>query len=137
MKKALALSLWQQTALCFLCAQMVLYIAYSQVAYCDTASYDPYSCHEVVRVFIIVAEVLSFVFTGAYCGWRRTQIRKKFGIPGDEVSDHLVWLCCPTCTLCQELRTMEAYNIENGLMRVETTEPMHQPVDQSFGGAGF
>ena len=106
-------------------------------AYCDTASYDPYSCHEVVRVFIIVAEVLSFVFTGAYCGWRRTQIRKKFGIPGDEVSDHLVWLCCPTCTLCQELRTMEAYNIENGLMRVETTEPMHQPVEQSFGGAGF
>ena len=32
---------------------------------------------------------------------------------------------------------MEAYNIENGLMRVETTEPMHQPVEQSFGGAGF
>ena len=50
MKKALALSLWQQTALCFLCAQMVLYIAYSQHGTCgrrnlQSSQYDTCKLH--------------------------------------------------------------------------------------------
>ena len=136
MKKALALSLWQQTILLFLGVNVFLYILVPQVMYCDTASYDAGACRAEMKGYIAPV-IISIVFKAAYGGWRRTQIRKKFGIPGEEVSDHLSWLCCPSCALCQELRTMEAYNIENGVMRVEAAEPMHQPVEQSFGGAEF
>ena len=134
MKKALALSLWQQTILVFLAVHVFISIFASLVANCDTVSYDYEACNTELNGFI-AAVIITIIFRAAYGGWRRTQIREKFGIPGGKMSDHLSWLCCPTCALCQELRTMEAYNIENGVMRVEATEPMHQPVQQSFGGA--
>lgn len=63
---------------------------------------------------------LSIAFTisvGAYLGLCRSQIRKKFNIRGSDSSldDCVYHLVCPCCALCQESRTLEMNNVQDGI----------------------
>ncbi|KAL7213235.1 hypothetical protein ACSBR2_015860 [Camellia fascicularis] len=56
------------------------------------------------------------ILVGTYLGFYRTKIKKKFNIRGsdsslDDCGHHLV---CPCCTLCQESRTLEMNNVQDG-----------------------
>ncbi|CAK9176774.1 unnamed protein product [Ilex paraguariensis] len=56
------------------------------------------------------------VSVGIYLGFYRSQIRKKFNIQGSDsfLDDCLYHLICPCCTLCQESRTLEMNNVQDG-----------------------
>jgi Cys-rich protein (TIGR01571 family) len=51
----------------------------------------------------------------AYAGWRRIQMRRRFGLPGDDVRDYTTWLLCPACALCQETRTLAHNRVDGGV----------------------
>ncbi|ESR62424.1 hypothetical protein CICLE_v10016376mg [Citrus x clementina] len=57
-----------------------------------------------------------FISIGGYLGFLRTQMRKKFNILGSDSSmdDCIYHLVCPCCTLCQEARTLEMNNVQDG-----------------------
>ncbi|KAK2447156.1 PLAC8 family protein [Trifolium repens] len=60
---------------------------------------------------------VTFVVTGgAYLGFYRTRMRKKFNIKGSDssVDDCVYHFVCPCCTLCQESRTLEINNVQDG-----------------------
>ncbi|KAF7803575.1 cell number regulator 5 [Senna tora] len=60
---------------------------------------------------------VAFAITmGAYIGFFRTRIRKKFNIKDTDSSfdDCVYHLVCPCCTLCQESRTLEMNNVQDG-----------------------
>ncbi|XP_057470928.1 uncharacterized protein LOC130759748 isoform X1 [Actinidia eriantha] len=56
------------------------------------------------------------ISVGTYLGFHRTQIRKKFNIRGSDSSldDCVYHLICPCCTLCQESRTLDMNNVQDG-----------------------
>jgi len=58
--------------------------------------------------------VISFLVL-AYGAWRRTQLRRLFGLPGDACNDLTKWLCCTTCVICQEYRTMRMNDVQQGV----------------------
>nr|XP_010924026.1 uncharacterized protein LOC105046971 [Elaeis guineensis] len=65
-------------------------------------------------LFIGVASAISF---GIYLGYFRTRMGKQFNIRGsasylDDCVNHLI---CPCCTLCQESRTLEMNNVQDGV----------------------
>ncbi|XP_043690178.1 protein PLANT CADMIUM RESISTANCE 8-like [Telopea speciosissima] len=64
--------------------------------------------------------VLAFIIlAGTYLGFFRTQIRKQFHIRGSDscLDDCVNHLICPCCTLCQESRTLEINNVQDGIWR--------------------
>ncbi|KAG1347218.1 hypothetical protein COCNU_06G010470 [Cocos nucifera] len=65
-------------------------------------------------LFIGVASVISF---GIYLGYFRTRMRKQFNIRGSDnyLDDCVNHLICPCCTLCQESRTLEMNNVQDGV----------------------
>ncbi|KAH6790526.1 PLAC8 family protein [Perilla frutescens var. frutescens] len=61
---------------------------------------------------------LSFALSvGTYMGYYRIQIKNKFNIKGGGTSldDCVYHLICPCCTLCQESRTLEMNNVQDGI----------------------
>lgn len=54
---------------------------------------------------------------GIYMGYFRMQIRDKFNIKDGDSSldDYSYHLICPCCTLCQESRTLEMNNVQDGV----------------------
>jgi len=44
-----------------------------------------------------------------YFAYRRNEVREKFNIAGSSMGDFLSWLCCASCALCQETRTIALY----------------------------
>ncbi|XP_062087380.1 protein PLANT CADMIUM RESISTANCE 12 [Humulus lupulus] len=63
---------------------------------------------------------LSIAFTisvGVYLGFFRSQIKRKFNIRGSDsnLDDCIYHLVCPCCTLCQESRTLEMNNVQDGI----------------------
>ncbi|XP_012570321.1 protein PLANT CADMIUM RESISTANCE 8-like [Cicer arietinum] len=65
--------------------------------------------------FLYIA--VAFIITGgAYLGFYRTRMRKKFNIKGSDslVDDCVYHFVCPCCTLCQESRTLEINNVQDG-----------------------
>ncbi|KAK7319589.1 hypothetical protein RJT34_04312 [Clitoria ternatea] len=67
------------------------------------------------RCFLYLA-VAFIVSLGAYLGFFRTRIRNKFNIKGSDSSldDFAYHFACPCCTLCQESRTLEMNNVQDG-----------------------
>ncbi|OWM91327.1 hypothetical protein CDL15_Pgr000271 [Punica granatum] len=65
-------------------------------------------------LYLAAAFTISIVI---YLGFFRAQIRKKFNIKGSDNSgdDCLYHLLCPCCTLCQESRTLEMNNVQDGI----------------------
>ncbi|XP_027346294.1 uncharacterized protein LOC113858063 [Abrus precatorius] len=64
-------------------------------------------------LYLAVAFIVSI---GAYVGFFRTRIRHKFNIKGGDSSldDCFYHFACPCCTLCQESRTLEMNNVQDG-----------------------
>ncbi|GMI77564.1 hypothetical protein like AT1G11380 [Hibiscus trionum] len=64
-------------------------------------------------LYLAVASALSL---GAYLGFSRMQIRRKFNIMGNDnmLDDCIYHLICPCCTLSQESRTLEMNNVQDG-----------------------
>ncbi|XP_058090800.1 uncharacterized protein LOC131237141 isoform X2 [Magnolia sinica] len=65
-------------------------------------------------LYLAVAFTIS---VGTYLGLFRTQIRKQFNIGGSDSSldDCVNHIVCPCCTLCQESRTLEINNVQDGV----------------------
>ncbi|WOL18095.1 equilibrative nucleotide transporter 3-like isoform X2 [Canna indica] len=69
------------------------------------------------RHFHLYMGIASTISLGLYLGYFRTRMKKQFNIRGTETSldgyaNHLI---CPCCTLCQETRTLEMNNVQNGI----------------------
>ncbi|KAL1804994.1 hypothetical protein ACET3Z_028062 [Daucus carota] len=73
---------------------------------------------EVVREILGLTGVFLCIFGLLYGGFWRIQMRKRFNLPPysfccgkPAVADCALWLCCCWCTLAQEVRTGNAYEI--------------------------
>ncbi|TKY71608.1 PLANT CADMIUM RESISTANCE 8 [Spatholobus suberectus] len=66
--------------------------------------------------YFLYLAVAFIIAVGAYLGFYRTRMRKKFNIKGSDSSldDCIFHFLCPCCTLCQESRTLEMNNVQNG-----------------------
>ncbi|KAL3519618.1 hypothetical protein ACH5RR_017767 [Cinchona calisaya] len=66
--------------------------------------------------FLYLAAAFS-ISVGMYLGICRTQIRKKFNIKDSDspLDDCVYHLICPCCSLCQESRTLEMNNVQDGI----------------------
>ncbi|KAK9156068.1 hypothetical protein Sjap_003548 [Stephania japonica] len=71
------------------------------------------------RHYYLYLAVAFTISTATYMGFFRTQIRKQFNIKGTDSSldDCVNHLICPCCTLCQESRTLEINNVQDGIWR--------------------
>ncbi|KAJ8624501.1 hypothetical protein MRB53_033031 [Persea americana] len=74
--------------------------------------------NEVVREALGVTGIMLCVFGLLYGGFWRIQMRKRFNLPGNDffcgypaAVDCMQWLCCCTCSLAQEVRTGDSYDI--------------------------
>ncbi|KAI3993592.1 hypothetical protein MKX01_002605 [Papaver californicum] len=83
-----------------------------------------------------------------YGGFWRIQMRKRFNFPGSyfccgnpEVTDCLQWLCCCSCSLAKEVRTVDFYEIMEdksyGRLVVENDLPMLSPLRREDGSVQF
>ncbi|KAJ1379163.1 PLAC8 motif-containing protein [Sesbania bispinosa] len=68
------------------------------------------------RHYFLYLAVAFIITVGAYLGFYRTRMRKKFNIKGSDSSldDCVFHFVCPCCTLCQESRTLEMNNVQDG-----------------------
>ncbi|KAL4279584.1 hypothetical protein GQ457_03G037310 [Hibiscus cannabinus] len=64
-------------------------------------------------LYLSVAFIAS---VGAYLGFFRTKMKRKFNIRGNDslLDDCVYHLICPCCTLSQESRTLEMNNVQDG-----------------------
>lgn len=74
--------------------------------------------NETVREALGLTGVFLCVFGLLYGGFWRIQMRKRFNLPASnfccgkpEITDYALWLCCCWCSLAQEVRTGNAYDI--------------------------
>ena len=100
----------------------------------DYASARYAACNRPYSVAQVFMWIISWCFF-AYAGWRRVQMRRRFGLPGDDVRDYTTWLLCPLCALCQEGRTLMHNRVDNGGWHGPL--PLGAPPVQAFGGGGL
>lgn len=74
--------------------------------------------NEAVREALGIAGILLCVFGLFYGGFWRIQMRKRYNLPGNTfccgkpaVTDCFQWLCCCSCSLAQEVRTADHYDV--------------------------
>ncbi|GAB4833239.1 hypothetical protein Ancab_031486 [Ancistrocladus abbreviatus] len=74
--------------------------------------------NDATREAMGIIAILLSVFGLLYGGYWHIQMRKRFKLPGNnlfcckpDVASCLQWLCCPCCSLAQEVRTADAYDI--------------------------
>ncbi|KAJ9175958.1 hypothetical protein P3X46_014457 [Hevea brasiliensis] len=74
--------------------------------------------NETVREALVLTGVILCAFVLLYGGFWRIQIRKRFNSPTytfcfgkPAVTDCTLWLCCWWCSLAQEVRTGNSYDI--------------------------
>ncbi|GJN07218.1 hypothetical protein PR202_ga25031 [Eleusine coracana subsp. coracana] len=74
--------------------------------------------NENVRDALGMGGVLLCVLGLLYGGFWRIQMRRRFRLPGNhaccgkpDLADCLQWLCCYSCSLAQEVRTADAYEV--------------------------
>ncbi|KAJ6841753.1 uncharacterized protein M6B38_305155 [Iris pallida] len=80
-----------------------------------------------------------------YGGFWRTQMRRKFGLPGNPLccgspalTDYFQWMFCWSCSLAQEVRTGNFYDVEDdGLYRklLDSDEEESQTTDGERGSS--
>ena len=84
----------------------------------DEADYDAevawLTCMQPYSTAASLTWVLTFCFF-YYAATRRMQMRRRFNLAGEELSDRMAWMLCGPCALCQESRTLAANNVENGV----------------------
>eukprot|EP00262_Sarcandra_glabra_P015112 TRINITY_DN4589_c2_g1_i1.p1 TRINITY_DN4589_c2_g1~~TRINITY_DN4589_c2_g1_i1.p1 ORF type:complete len:276 (+),score=42.95 TRINITY_DN4589_c2_g1_i1:159-986(+) len=98
---------------CFL--QGTIYTILAATAFLNYIAYAITKRHH----FLFLAVAFT-ILVGTYLGYFRTQIRKQFNIrvgSDSSVDDCVNHLICPCCTLCQESRTLEINNVQDGVWR--------------------
>ena len=88
---------------------------------------------DTIRLIVAISGAICCVFGLLYGGYWRSQIRKKFKLPGNPfccgyplMTDFGQWLFCWSCSLAQEVRTANFYDIEDdGFYRKVTDEEGH------------
>ncbi|MCL7025370.1 hypothetical protein MKW94_001678 [Papaver nudicaule] len=104
--------------------------------------------NENVRGALGVTGIILCIFGLLYGGFWRIQMRKRFNLPASnfccgnpEVTDCLQWLCCCSCSLAQEVRTVDFYEIVEdkyyGRPVIESDLPMLSPLRREDGSAQF
>lgn len=69
-------------------------------------------CNDVVRDIVGVTGLVLCLFGLIYGGFWRIKIREKFGIDGNGAHDYVKWIFCWSCSLAQEVRTVNFYDID-------------------------
>uniref|UniRef100_A0A0D6R0H9 Uncharacterized protein n=1 Tax=Araucaria cunninghamii TaxID=56994 RepID=A0A0D6R0H9_ARACU len=71
-----------------------------------------------LNIFLYVGIGITLLIA-AYAGYHRTQMRRRFNIKGSDsgLDDCMNHLLCSCCTLCQEARTLEMNNVQDGIWR--------------------
>ncbi|KAG0519617.1 hypothetical protein BDA96_08G002200 [Sorghum bicolor] len=89
---------------------------------------------EAVRDALGLAGVFLCVFGLLYGGFWRIQMRRRFGLPENraccgkpDLTDCMQWLCCYSCSLAQEVRTADAYEVVLEDKQQPMPMPMHHP----------
>lgn len=84
--------------------------------------------NEDVREALGIAGFLLCIFGLLYGGFWRIQMRRRFNLPGNglccgkpAVTDCFQWLCCCACSLAQEVRTADCYEVVNEKLYVKET----------------
>lgn len=85
---------------------------------------------DTIKLIVAVSGVVCCFFGLIYGGYWRTEMRKKFKLPGNpcccgypSMTDYVQWLFCWSCSLAQEVRTANFYDIEeDGFYRQLTDE---------------
>jgi Cys-rich protein (TIGR01571 family) len=87
---------------------------------------------EAVRDALGLAGVFLCVLGLLYGGFWRIQMRRRFGLPENraccgkpDLTDCMQWLCCYSCTLAQEVRTADAYEVVQDTLQDKQPMPMH------------
>ncbi|KAJ0711104.1 putative PLAC8 motif-containing protein [Helianthus annuus] len=86
--------------------------------------------NETVREILGITGMFLCLFGLLYGGFWRIQMRKRFNLPPSDfcfgkpaVTDCALWLCCCWCSLAQEVRTGNAYDIvEDGFYNKNESE---------------
>ncbi|KAH7553924.1 hypothetical protein ACOSQ2_029455 [Xanthoceras sorbifolium] len=104
--------------------------------------------NETVREVLVSTGVMLCVFGLLYGGFWRIQMRKRFNLPANNsccgkpaIADCAQWLFCWWCSLAQEVRTADYYDIvEDKFCRKETDEngqPTLSPLPREEGSVPF
>ncbi|TKY56924.1 hypothetical protein E2542_SST21370 [Spatholobus suberectus] len=91
---------------------------------------------DTVRQALVASGIILCFFGLLYGGFWRIQMRKRFNLPSYDfcfgkpsASDCTLWLCCSWCSLAQEVRTGDTYDIvEDKLCRKEVYNSDQQPI---------
>ncbi|XP_058082874.1 uncharacterized protein LOC131230867 [Magnolia sinica] len=96
--------------------------------------------NEVVREALGFTGIVLCVFGLLYGGFWRIQMRKRFNLPANNfccgypaVTDCMQWLCCCMCSLAQEVRTGDFYDVEKDGFYRKHTEDSIQPILSPLG----
>lgn len=94
-------------------------------------------CREF-RQFMRAIGIIVSICGLCYGGYWRIQMRETYNLPGEtfccdspNMSDFTRWLFCSACSLCQEVRTAEAFDISNNKFYVKVARTtLTPPVSQ-------
>lgn len=98
--------------------------------------------NETVREALAVSGILLCVFGLLYGGFWRIQMRKRFKLPSYKfcfgnaaVADCTLWLFCCWCSLAQEVRTADSYEIveDKFCQRVQQEKSLASPLPREDG----
>ncbi|KAJ8753779.1 hypothetical protein K2173_000033 [Erythroxylum novogranatense] len=104
--------------------------------------------NDFVRQVLGLTGIVLCLFGLLYGGFWRIQMRKRFNLPGNtacfgkpDIADCTLWLFCCWCSLAQEVRTADFYDIvEDKFCRKETEEinlPKLSPLPREEGLSQF
>ena len=87
-----------------------------------------------VRTSLGITGYVLCVFSLLYGGFWRIKIRERFQLPAytwccrsPNCSDCFQWLFCSFCSLCQEVRTAESYDVRNDRFFARSMTKSHSP----------
>ncbi|GMH41890.1 hypothetical protein BSKO_09800 [Bryopsis sp. KO-2023] len=114
----------------FLLPVIVMYIcstvSESGVSQSILCARDPQFCGDTLRgeqnfklnatqIIFMVISILAYCAFVALGWYNRNSLRQKYGLPGNNCTDCLLWFFCSPCAVCQESRTLDYNNVENGV----------------------
>ncbi|XP_072959494.1 uncharacterized protein [Typha angustifolia] len=95
---------------------------------------------KVIGDMIGIAGIVLCAFGLLYGGFWRIQLRNRYKLPGSTIccgstslTDYIQWMFCWPCSLAQEVRTGNVYNIEDDSASGEESNPFLQPLPREGG----
>ncbi|KAI0497281.1 hypothetical protein KFK09_020504 [Dendrobium nobile] len=90
---------------------------------------------DTIKLILVITGSVLCIFGLLYGGFWRSETRKKFKLPGNPfcfssstVTDYMQWLFCWSCSLAQEVRTANFYDIEDDGFYRKVTDEDGRPV---------